>query len=85
MLFGGIRVFAQGLRWGTACSCPGLARDVTQLTDSLIIDCLLSALQPQLTRMQHTEGRPKKTSQSSSARQNFKGLTETTTAAGTPL
>lgn len=35
-------------------------REVTQFTDSLIYLCLLSALQPQLARTQHMEGRPEK-------------------------
>lgn len=52
-------------------------RQVTQLMDSLVIDCLLSALQPQLVGVQHTEVRLKKTLQSSPASRNCKGLRET--------
>lgn len=60
MLLGGIRVFALGLRFGSTWSCLGLTREKLLSSRTLINDCLLSALQPQLARTQHIEGRPEK-------------------------
>lgn len=53
MLLGGMS-FCTGFQVGHCLQSSRTGqRQVTQLVGSLIIDCLLSALQPQLARVQH--------------------------------